>query len=234
MKFPIRILTVLIATGGLTTHSAEAKPRSEVKAEANVQQSVALKAEVAQAAAEMTAQAAQAVQAAITAPPGEYRVGVDDILDINVLRPETFNNTLTVSPDGAVTFPYIGNVPVKDLTLIEVQKKVEEELSVYMKYPVVSVSLKESRSRMFYVYGEVARPGAFALQQGMTALRAVSLAGGFTKFGSASRVKVLRQRKDNSGNVTIPVDLKKAMTGAAGQDLRIENGDVVTVEEGVF
>lgn len=222
-----RVIAVVLALSLAGLPAAEARARKESQAEAA--QAAQIKAQVAQAAQEeITAARAAAV------PSGEYRVGVDDVLDINVLRPEPFNNMLTVSPDGAVAFPYVGNVDVKGLTLIEVQKRIEEGLSEYMRYPVVSVSLRESRSRTFYVYGEVARPGAFPLQQGMTALRAVSLAGGFTKYGSASRVKVLRQRKDGQGSVTVPVDLKRAMAGDASQDLRIENGDVVTVEEGVF
>ena len=163
-----------------------------------------------------------------------YTVGVDDILDINVLQPDPLGASLTVSPDGTITFPYIGNVKVAGLTLIEVQEKIQSELSGYMKYPMVAVSLKESRSRTFYVYGEVVRPGSYAIQPNITAVRAISLAGGFTKFGSSNRVRILRHKKDGAGDETIKVDIKAAMAGDSVHDVRILPGDVITVSEGMF
>ncbi|MFA5100952.1 MAG: polysaccharide biosynthesis/export family protein, partial [Candidatus Omnitrophota bacterium] len=33
--------------------------------------------------------------------PAEYRVGVDDVLDINILKPEKLSITVNVSPDGS-------------------------------------------------------------------------------------------------------------------------------------
>ena len=163
-----------------------------------------------------------------------YKIGVDDVLDINILRPEPLATTLTVSPDGTVTFPYIGNVAVKDRALSEAQEEIQTRLGKFIKDPVVSVSLKESRSRMFYVYGEVAKPGIYPIQQNLTAIRAISLAGGLTKYGSSSQVKILRQGKNGKGNELIKVDVRAVMNGDAKQDVKIEAGDVITVSEGIF
>lgn len=164
-----------------------------------------------------------------------YLVGVDDILEINVIRPESLNMTVTVSPDGAFTVPYIGQVVARDKTLPQLQEEITTRLTEgYMKYPVVNVILKESRSRRFFVYGEVVRPGAYAIDQNTSVMRAISLAGGFTKFGSSSRVKVLRVRKDGNGYEPLKINIKDVMNGNPNADIKLNTGDIVVVSEGVF
>src|SRR3989338_8675704 len=171
---------------------------------------------------------------AFALPPAEYKIGNEDILDISVLQPEKIAMTVTVSPDGSITFPYIGKVIVKDKTPAQVQDEIQQRLTDgYLKYPVVSVSIKESRSKKFYVYGEVSRPGTYFLEDNMTVLKAISTAGGFTKYGSSSRVKVLRPKVKGAGYNMIKVDMKLIMNGLAN-DVVLEPGDIVQVEEGVF
>ncbi|MFA6217685.1 MAG: polysaccharide biosynthesis/export family protein [Candidatus Omnitrophota bacterium] len=165
----------------------------------------------------------------------EYAVGVDDILDISVLQPEKLITTASVSPDGSITFPYIGNVQVKGLTLTRIQETIQAKLGDgYMKYPVVAVSLRESRSRKFFVYGEVMKPGTYVLDENATVLRAISMAGGFNKFGSSSRVKVLRPKDKGTGYSSTKVNIKAVMDGDANADIVLKPGDIVVVSEGVF
>lgn len=180
--------------------------------------------------------AAAAGSAAAAAPQtADYLVGIDDILVISVIRPETIDLTVTVSPDGSVTFPYIGMIMVKDKTLPQLQEEITNRLSEgYMKYPVVNVILKESRSRRFFVYGEVTNPGAYPIDQNTTVMRAISIAGGFTKFGSSSRVKVLRVPKNGAGYEPIKINIKDIMNGNPNADIPIDSGDIVVVSEGVF
>lgn len=167
--------------------------------------------------------------------PPVYTVGVQDVLTISVLQPEQILNDVVVSPDGAITFPYIGTVKVKGLTIDQVQQEIQSRLADgYLKYPTVVVSLKESNIRKFYVYGEVNKPGPFPMDENMTVLRAVSLAGGFTRFGSASRVKVLRPKEHAQGYATIPVNITSVMDGNTNDDLQLKSGDIVVVSEGIM
>lgn len=182
----------------------------------------------------------QQVQSAGAAESGKqpytpYLIGPDDILEIKVLQPEEITSEATVAPDGAITFPYLGSVMVKDRTLDQVQADIQKQLSEgYLRYPVVSVSLKESRSKRFFVYGEVQSPGVYPLDSNMTVFKAISVAGGFTKYGSSSRVKILRPKKDGQGNETLKVDIKAVVDGSTQADITLEAGDVVIVSEGVF
>ncbi len=165
----------------------------------------------------------------------EYTIGIGDVLNISVLQPEELSLTSTVAPDGAITFPYIGTVAVKGNVLSAIQEEIQNRLADgYMKYPVVSVSLLESRSRRFFVYGEVIKPGAYFLEDDTSILKAVSMAGGFTRFGSSSRVKVLRARTSGPGYDALNINMKNVMNGDSDADLMIEPGDVIVVSEGLF
>ena len=168
-------------------------------------------------------------------PATGYAVGVDDVLEINVLKPEQITNVVTVVPDGSINFPYIGSVPVKGRTIDQVQQDIVARLANgYMKYPIVSVVLKESKSRKFFVYGEVLKPGSYPMEDNMTVLRAISMAGGFTRFGSSSGVKVLRPKKGGGGYEPVKVDMRAVMGGSTQEDLSLKQGDIVVVTEGVF
>ena len=49
----------------------------------------------------------------------------------------------------------------------------------------------------FYIYGEVERPGRYRLKRGMTAIQAISQAGGYTAFATKKRLKVFRYHVHN-------------------------------------
>ncbi len=164
-----------------------------------------------------------------------YTIGVGDILEVAILQPDSMTSRVTVSPGGDISVPYIGSVYVKGRTISSTQSLIQQRLaSGYLKYPVVTVSLIESRSRSFTISGEVIRPGNYSLTENTTVLKAISVAGGFTKFGSSSRVKILRPRKDRPGYISIKVDLKAVMDGDAKADIVIEAGDIIVISEGVF
>lgn len=164
-----------------------------------------------------------------------YTIGVGDILQVDIIQPDKMSLTVTVSPGGEISVPYIGSVYVKGMTIAGTQKVIEKKLgNGYLKYPVVVVSLVESRSRSFTISGEVIRPGNYALVENTTVLKAISIAGGFTKFGSKSNVKILRPRKDRPGYISIKVDLKAVLDGDASADIIIQPSDIIVVSEGVF
>lgn len=186
-------------------------------------------------AAEAAAGGAALPLAPMEEPAAGYTVGVGDVLEISVLQPDQFTTTVTVTPDGTITFPYIGNLRVKGMATPKIQHEITARLADgYIKYPVVTVYLRESRSRKYLVSGEVMKPGSYPLEDNTTVLRAISIAGGFTKFGSASRVKVLREKKGRGGYENIKVDLKRAMNGDSQHDPVLQPGDMVIVSEGIF
>ena len=163
----------------------------------------------------------------------DYHVGIDDTLEVNILQPEKLMVAATVAPDGSISIPYIGSISVQDKTLNQIEKEIQAKLADgYMKYPIVSISLRESRSRKFFVYGEVVKPGAYLLEENTTVLKAISITGGFTKYGSSSRVKILRPKKNQEGYETIKVNINQVMEN--NEDIPIQPGDIIIVSEGIL
>ena len=68
----------------------------------------------------------------------------------------------------------------------------------------------------------------------MTVLKALSLAGGFTKWGSPGQVKILRQSKDKLGYETTKANIKSAMEGDAAADIVLQPDDIIVVSAGIF
>jgi polysaccharide export outer membrane protein len=88
-----------------------------------------------------------------------------------------------------------------------------------------SLNLAESK---IYLEGEVKRPGAYDYQEGMTALNACIMAGGFSKFAAPNRTKIIRQ--DGDKQVIIKVNLNDVKKGKI-PDAEIRPGDRIHIPE---
>ena len=84
-------------------------------------------------------------------------------------------------------------------------------------------TLYVDRGPTFYIYGEVARAGAYPIQPGLTVMQAISLSGGITPRGSERRLKLRRPGAD--GQVV--------ETDAKLQD-QVKADDVIFVREALF
>lgn len=91
---------------------------------------------------------------------------------------------------------------------------------------VVSVSAKE----LYFITGEVAKPGQYEISRGMTLMQALSQAGGQSKFASQS---VELHRESGGAKQIMTFDLSQIRKGKAA-DPRIEPGDVLIVRRRFF
>jgi protein involved in polysaccharide export with SLBB domain len=85
---------------------------------------------------------------------------------------------------------------------------------------------------MVSVEGQVGRPGKYPLGENMTAVELVRLAGGFkrgayTEQADLTRYEVEQGTKVVSDHVSVPI--ARAMLGEADADVRLRDGDVLTV-----
>ena len=127
--------------------------------------------------------------------------------------------------------PLIGEVEVGGLTAFEVAEKMTAILAKdFFNNPQVLVSVKEY-GRKVYISGEIKKPGAYSIQEGLTVLNACTLAGGFTDYASPSRVKVTRIADGQPK--TIQINLIKVQEGEE-EDLLLQAGDRIDVPQRLF
>ncbi|MBQ0943132.1 polysaccharide export protein EpsE [Ideonella sp. 4Y16] len=79
------------------------------------------------------------------------------------------------------------------------------------------------RAPMFYIYGEVQRPGQLRLERGMTLLQGLAAGGGLTQRGTEKGIRVHRRAADGSVQIVQP-DMAAAL----------RDGDVIYVRESLF
>ena len=79
------------------------------------------------------------------------------------------------------------------------------------------------RAPVFYIYGEVARAGAYRLEPQMTVMQAIAAGGGITPRGSDRRLKL---RRPSAGGKYVETDAKL-------QDA-VKVDDVIYVKEAIF
>jgi polysaccharide export outer membrane protein len=86
-----------------------------------------------------------------------------------------------------------------------------------------------------YVYGQVARPGGFAVpaDKTLTATQAIALAGGYTRIANESNVRLSRRMKSGSREFFV-LNLAQVRDGKAGEDRPLQPGDTLFVPESVF
>lgn len=113
-----------------------------------------------------------------TTLPQEYRVGANDVLDINVFEAPELNRSLHVSAGGEISMPLIGSVQAAGLTTQELERALDAKFSEYIKRPQVGVVVTAIHSHPVSVLGAVKDPGTFQLDAPTTLLQILSKAGG--------------------------------------------------------
>lgn len=164
-------------------------------------------------------------------PPGEYRVGPSDVLNVSVWKqPDLTLGLIPVRPDGKISLPLLGDIEVEGLTALEINEVITERLKEYVNDPEVTVVVVQVNYPLVYMIGEINRPGPVPIRQNTTMLQVISLAGGFTPFADRDDIHVLRREGDKEYRIRFDYD--KAVKGKGdAKDLFVRPGDVIVVED---
>ncbi|MEW6072730.1 MAG: polysaccharide biosynthesis/export family protein [Planctomycetota bacterium] len=129
--------------------------------------------------------------------PGDARAVLDegDILSVVIHgHPDLSSGELglRVDPAGEVDLPLLGPVAVAGLSIVGAREAIQTRAARYVRSPAVAVSVLEYAPRPFYVLGAVRAGGRMPLEEPLTALAALSMAGGFDEGADLERVALLR------------------------------------------
>ena len=129
----------------------------------------------------------------VTPVSSTYKIGINDVLTINVWHEADLSRNLTVRPDGKITIPLVGDVRAAGKTPPQLEAELRSDLAAYIKDPELTVIVAEIRSLRVNVIGEVVHPGAFPLTQQMGVLDLIAEAGGLKEFAKKNKIYVLRE-----------------------------------------
>lgn len=158
-----------------------------------------------------------------------YRLNPGDVISISYRYTPEFNQTVAIQPDGFVTLEIVGELKIGGLTVEEARKEILENAAKRLKDPEINLLLKEFQKPYFVVSGEVVQPGKFEMNQNITALQAVLLAGGFKDSAKTSQILVYRKINSDTAEVKL-LNLKNVKkTSDLENDFELHSGDMILV-----
>ncbi|MEK7822211.1 MAG: polysaccharide biosynthesis/export family protein [Planctomycetota bacterium] len=140
----------------------------------------------------------------------EYKIKMNDVLDISVWGYEELKKEVIVRPDGRISFPLIGDVWSLGLTPRELNERLTKELSEYVKDPKVSVVMKQFAKPQAVLLGEVRIPGMYDVFGGQRLIEVLAKAGGLTEKAKSDSIFLVHQT--TSGPEILTVSIQDAIT----------------------
>lgn len=181
---------------------------------------------------------------------GKYRIAPGDQLQIHVWRYPEVTARVQVRPDGYISAPLLEDVRAAGKTPTDLARDIEEDLSVYLRDPLVTVILEPGTtaeagasgaakeaptgtgrglfSQQIRVLGEVVKPLALSYQDGMTLVDLMIQVGGLTPWADANRAVLARRENGETHQYSVRLgDLLQDGDISANVDLR--PGDILIV-----
>ncbi|MDD0837163.1 SLBB domain-containing protein [Curvibacter sp. HBC61] len=186
-------------------------------------------------------------QAAAPLAAGTAAIGAGDVLQVTVFGQPDMSAEVSVTESGEVTLPLIGLIRLAGLSSSDVEKLVARRLREreFLLNPEVSVTVRQNRSQMVSVLGEVVRPGRYPIQGRFTVLDLLATAGGLTPKADAVVFLLRKSDERASGGgtgagaeaqrVRIPIRLDRVnQPDRSSLDLVLSNDDMVYVGQQKF
>ena len=163
--------------------------------------------------------------------PGNYILGPDDQLLVNVFGYSEQAYNLTVNAEGNVYIPNIGPIKVSGISIEEAADKIRNKLASTIYKAIrtgqtkVEVSLGKIRSIRVTVIGQATKPGTYTVSSLTTLFNMLYLCGGPAEMGSFRNIELIR------GSKTVrKIDLYSfLLMGDRKDNLLLQEQDVIRI-----
>lgn len=140
----------------------------------------------------------------------EYRIGPGDSLEVriwDIIQPGQVEiYPILVDTRGVITIPQLGEIGVNGMTVEQARQTVANATESLVNDPLVQVTIGQSRSQTFTIFGAVAAAGTYYVPTAdYRLLEAITTAGGIAE--TAPYLYVIRQ---------IPLDQQPTNQGSGG------------------
>jgi protein involved in polysaccharide export with SLBB domain len=164
------------------------------------------------------------------ATPGDYQIGPDDELQLNLFGVQEASYRLPVAAEGLISIPNVGMVLVAGLTIDEAQRVIRQKLiqTVYRSLAsgatAMTLTLGKIRSIRITILGAT-KPGNYTVSSLTTLFNALYLCGGPGDIGSYREIELVRNNK-----TFLKVDLYDFLVkGDAQKNVLLKEGDVINI-----
>jgi polysaccharide export outer membrane protein len=158
----------------------------------------------------------------------DYHLGAGDLIKVVVWKNSEVSGDFRIRPDGKFSMPLIGDILAEGNTTDGISWQVEQKLKLFIESPFVSTILLEAASNRVFILGEVANPGTYSRGGTLTALQALSLAGGFTEFANKEKMILVRGTGEEQEN--IPLSYSKMLRSPGEENNPVlQRGDTIVV-----
>jgi len=174
-----------------------------------------------------------------TIDPKTYVVGPSDMIAVNIWMSPPVNFTLTVTPEGTMIVPTVGEIPVAGVTLAQAKELVLREVRARYTRAEATVTLVVPRPIIVNIVGQVLNSGLYTVSAADRASRLIEKANEIlpAQRGTAlppaaeyvsTRNIVLRHRNGTEDRVDIPLYVA---TKNEKLNPLLREGDVVVVPQ---
>jgi protein involved in polysaccharide export with SLBB domain len=222
-----------VPTGGGGQQSEVQTPKSKVRGQ-GAEFTVTTNATTAGASA--NAAAAAALSPSGYVPDDKYKLRVGDKISLQILEDRDAPKSLVVADSGELDVPYVGRVPASDKTCKQLADELKKRLEAeyyYRATVIIALDVANKFLGRVYVWGQVRNQGPIdiAVNENLTAGKAILRAGGFADFANKKRVKVVRSGgADSAGKQSFELNMVDVLEkGKTEKDVILQPDDFIIV-----
>jgi len=168
----------------------------------------------------------------------KYKLRTGDKISLQILEDRDLPKVLLVMDSGELDVPYVGRVAAADKTCKQLAGELKAQLEKEYYYRATVIIALDAANKLLgriYVWGQVRNQGPIdiAVNENLTAGRAILRAGGFGDFANKKKVKVVRgggAGADTAGKQSFELNMVEILEeGKTDKDLLLQPDDFIIV-----
>ena len=166
----------------------------------------------------------------------KYKLRLGDRISLQILEDRDLPKSLIVADSGELDVPYLGRVAASDKTCKQLAAELKTQLEKEYYYRATVVIALDAANKFLgriYVWGQVKNQGPIdiAVNENLTAGKAILRAGGFGDFANKKKVKVVRATAtDSTGKQNFELNMVEILEGGKTEkDVVLQPDDFIIV-----
>jgi protein involved in polysaccharide export with SLBB domain len=168
-------------------------------------------------------------------PDDKYKLRIGDKVSFQILEDREAPKGLVLADSGELDVPYLGRIAAADKTCKQLATEIKGQLEKEYYYRASVVLALDTANRVLgrvYVWGQVRNQGPIelAVNENLTAGKAILRSGGFGDFANKKKVKVIRPGANGAAKQVFELNMVEILEdGQTEKDILLQSDDSVIV-----